>query len=228
LAAAVVLNVIIKTPPITPKHSRKEKPVSSPWKDVLLLRFLGILLVVGILFFQIFGTWTLYLRQVCGFPENRIGLLMTINALMVAFFEMQLIHRIEKKEPLPLMALGTLFMAAGYALLPLMKNYGFIALTVILWTIGEMLIFPLAGAFIESRSSSGNSGTYMGLFTLTFSLSMMISPVLGTWVYNHFGPKTLWLAAGVGGLLAGIGFLNLRRFSEKKISVAEAAYGEAG
>ena len=137
------------------------------------------------------------MRQVCGFSENRIGLLLTINALMIVLFEMQLIHRIDKKDPLSMIALGTLFVAAGFGLLPLMRSYGFIAATTVLWTIGEMLIFPLSATFIAGRASSENSGAYMGLFTLTFSLSMVISPVSGTWVYNRFGPPCALVRSGM-------------------------------
>ena len=45
----------------------------------------------------------------------------------------------------------------------------------------------------------------IGLFTLTFSLSMVISPVSGTWVYNHFGPHVLWFGAGCIGMLVWVG-----------------------
>jgi MFS family permease len=211
LAAAIVLETVFKDPIQPVKESRAAGPSPSPWKDGVLLRFLGLLLVIGIVFFQLFGTWPLYMRQFCGFSENRIGLLLTINALMIALFEMQLIHRIDEKEPVSMIALGTLFVAAGFGLLPLMRSYGFIAATTVLWTVGEMLIFPLSATFIAGRSSPENSGAYMGLFTLTFSFSMVISPVSGTWVYNHFGPDALWFGAGIVGILVWVGFKAFRR-----------------
>jgi MFS family permease len=208
MAAAVVLERVFKDPAAPPKGSSPDPgvPAVSPWKDRVLLRFLGLLLVVGVVFFQLFGTWPLYLRQVCGFGENRIGLLLTMNALMIVLFEMQLIHRIGGKEPLSMISLGVLLMAAGFAILPLARNYAFVAATTILWTVGEMLIFPLTATFIAGRASPENSGAYMGLFTLTFSLSMMISPIGGTWVYNRFGPSVLWYGAGSVGFLAWAGF----------------------
>jgi predicted MFS family arabinose efflux permease len=125
---------------------------------------------------------------------------------MIVLFEMQLIHRIGGKEPLSMISLGVLLMAAGFAILPLARNYAFVAATTILWTVGEMLIFPLTATFIAGRASPENSGAYMGLFTLTFSLSMMISPIGGTWVYNRFGPSVLWYGAGSVGFLAWAGF----------------------
>jgi MFS family permease len=215
LAAAAVLEWVFKGPVSKASESGPSKP-PPPWRDGPLLKFLGLLLLVGIVFFQIFGTWPLYMRRVCGFSESGIGLLLTINALMIVLFEMQLIHRIESHDPLSAVSLGVIFMAAGFALLPFMKGYGYVALTVVLWTIGEMLIFPLSATFIAGRASAANSGAYMGLFTLTFSLAMMISPITGTWVYNRFGPQVLWFGAGSMGLLVWAGLKGFGRSARSR------------
>jgi hypothetical protein len=66
----------------------------------------------------------------------------------------------------------------------------------------------------------------MGLFTLTFSLSMMISPVLGTWVYNRFGPQTLWMGAGATGLLIWAGLQRMRRSGKIAKSVNSSIASE--
>jgi MFS family permease len=117
-----------------------------------------------------------------------------------------------------MIAIGTLFVAAGFGLLPLMRGGILIGASTVLWTIGEMLIFPLSATFIAGRAGAENSGSYMGLFTLSFSLSSVISPAAGTWAYNHFGPTILWFACGVIGLLVWAGFRGLKKSS----SVGEA------
>ena len=211
LFAAAVLERVFQDPPAQSRAAARTGSAASPWRDPVLLRFLGLLLAVGIVFFQLFGTWPLYMSRVCGFTENRIGLLLTINALMIALFEMQLIHRIDEKEPVSMVAFGALFVAAGFGLLPLAKSYGFIAATTVLWTVGEMLIFPLSATFIAGRASPENSGAYMGLFTLTFSLSGAVSPAAGTWIYSRFGPAALWFGCGCVGLLVWLGLRGLRK-----------------
>jgi MFS family permease len=76
-----------------------------------------------------------------------------------------------------------------------------------------MLIFPLSATFIAGRAGAENSGSYMGLFTLSFSLSSVISPTAGTFVYNHFGPTALWFGCGSVGFLAWLGFRALGKAS---------------
>jgi predicted MFS family arabinose efflux permease len=66
--------------------------------------------------------------------------------------------------------------------------------TVILWSIGEILIFPLASSFVANRASEANIGMYMGLFTLNFSLSIVVGPWLGAQIYTTLQPDYLWYA----------------------------------
>lgn len=200
------------------KKNRSESAVVSPWHDPLYLAFLGLILVIGTVFFQVFNTWPLYLRQECLFAENRIGLLMGINAALVVLIEMPIVHALEKKNPTSTILTGMAFLFAGFAILPLSKAYAFVIFSVILWTMGEILIFPMAATWISLRAPRSSVGTYMGLYALTFSSSMMISPMVCSWIYKQFGSIWLWLASGLAGVLvvAGMAFIRpaMRRSAE--------------
>ena len=172
---------------------------------------MGLLLIIGISFFQLFGTWPLYLKENLGFFENQIGLLLTINAILIVLIEMPLVHRIGKKDPIRMIAIGTVFLFSGFALIPLSPSYYYIILTVILWSIGEILIFPIIATLIANRADASHLGRYMGVFTLTFSMSMVVAPMTGTFVYERFGPAILWTSfAGIGVcVLIGLSFMRL-------------------
>lgn len=62
-------------------------------------------------------------------------------------------------------------------------------------------------AFIANRSSKITRGKHNGLFNFTFSVSMVVSPALGAWIYESYGPKTLWLSVGILGFLLFGGFV---------------------
>jgi MFS family permease len=109
------------------------------------------------------------------------------------------------------MALGSLFLAAGFGILPLGDSYNFVALTVVIWTIGEMLVFPLVAGFIANRASDENRGKYMGLFGFTFSLSFVGGPLIGSWIYDYIDPSLLWYSVIFTGIVASIGFLLVER-----------------
>ena len=62
--------------------------------------------------------------------------------LLIVAIEMPLIHKLEKKNSLFIISIGTIFLFLGFTLLPFGKTFLFAAFTVIVWTIGEILIFP--------------------------------------------------------------------------------------
>ena len=184
--------------------------VQSPWRDGVYLAFLGLMFIIGVIFFQVFNTWPLYLREECLFPENRIGLLLAINATLVVLIEMPVVHKLEKKNPMSSIVIGSSLLFTGFALLPLSQHYVFIIFTVILWTLGEILIFPLAATWISNRAPKSSVGSYMGLYTFTFSFSMMMSPIACSNIYSRFGSTPLWLVSGVVGVVVVVGLGMLR------------------
>jgi predicted MFS family arabinose efflux permease len=184
---------------------------ASPWQDGLFLIIMGLLLVVGIVFFQIFNTWPLYLSKVNRFAEHQIGLLLTINCILLVLFEMPIIHRLEKFNPLPSIMTGIVFLFSGFFLLPFGNSYAYVGMTVVLWTIGEMLVFPLIATFIANRAGDLNRGRYMGLFTFTFSMAFVLGPLAGSYAYMHFGPRSMWIGTGGVGIIVCLGFFGVYR-----------------
>lgn len=212
LAAAVVVFVMLRQ--VIPSPAVCEEAQSarqSPWQDMLFLSVMGLLLVVGVVFFQIFNIWPLYMREVNGFLENQIGLLLTINCILIVLLEMPMIHRLEEYNPLASVMAGVVLLFSGFFLLPFGSSYGYVIVTVVLWTFGEMLVFPLIATFIANRADDRSRGRYMGLFTLTFSFSFVLGPVFGTTAYAQLGPKWMWLSTGGIGLAVWFGFYSVNR-----------------
>lgn len=184
--------------------------IVSPWRDKIFLALLFLLLVIGIVFCQVFNIWPLYLKEHYSLNEDNIGLLLGLNALVIVLAEMPLVHRVEKMKSLKVMGIGALLVLGGFSILPFSQTFLFAAATVLIWTTGEMLVFPLVTGFIANRASDSNRGKYMGITTLTFSLSFVIGPALGTLAYEKLGPDQLWMIVGLLALLVYYGFLLLQ------------------
>ncbi|MBN1482687.1 MFS transporter [candidate division KSB1 bacterium] len=208
IAAAGYLYFIYRHDLAHIKHiPRETKAARLPWTDTIYLLVLFLLFFSGMIFFQIFNSWPLDLKQNYGFIESQIGPLMAINAIVIILFEMPLVHKLERYNPIKLIGAGAFLIAFGVGLLPFGSAYSWVAFTVVIWTIGEMLCFPLVIAFIANRSSDVNRGKYLGMFSFTFSLSMVISPSLGAWVYETYGPTTLWHSISILGIVMYSGFM---------------------
>jgi len=183
----------------------------SPFRDRAFVSLLFILLMISMAFFQLFNTWPLYMNQVYQLPENMIGYLFAFNALLIIVFEMPLIHRLERINPLRIMAPGSLLIFAGFALLPFGSSFLYAVLTVVVWTIGEMLVFPLTIAFIANRAPDSVRGQYMGMYTFTFSIAFVIAPKTGTYIYQQWSPEHLWFAIGILGIFTFVALRILQK-----------------
>ncbi len=216
LAAVVLFSVIWKKPEQHLKVLAGGKtPIGrSPWRDSPFLLMLPMVVIWGSVFFQLIATFPLYMREVYGLAENRIGQLIIINTFLIITLEMLLIHWIGKRSLTRFISLSFFLTGLGFALMPLGRGFAYAALTVAVWTFGEMLSMPLLGALIALRAGSGSQGRYMGLFSFAFSLSMIIGPALGTSVYSRFGPATLWFGCGIVGCLLFAAFSLLSKSLE--------------
>ena len=220
LAAVILFSLIWKKPE---QHLRamtqdRIQPSRSPWRDTPFLWLLPLVVVWGSVFFQFFATFPLYMREVYGLPENRIGQLIMINTLLIVSLEMLLIHWIGKRSMARFIAVSFLLTGLGFALMPFGRGILYAAMTVAVWTFGEMLSMPLLGSLIALRAGPKSMGRYMGLFSFAFSLSMILGPVVGTWVYGKYGPTTLWVGCGVTGcfLYAAFSLLSRSLSAEEK------------
>jgi len=187
---------------------------ASPWKDPPFLITLGACFLIGILFYQLFNTWPLYLREYVGLSEDRIGLLLSMNGIMIVLIEMPLIHRLEKTNPLRIISWGSLLLFSGFVLLPFGRGYSYAALMVVIWTMGEIMAMPLISTFIASRAPDRSRGKYMGMYTFVFASAFVAGPALGTWIYETLGPFYLWTGLGVIGVIVWAGI----RFADRLVS----------
>lgn len=196
-------------------HAEDRKPVEapavaqagrSPWRDRPFLVMMALFFLLALITFQMASTFPLTLRDLYGFQEGRIGLVMAVNTVLIVLFEMVLVHRLGALDPLRLVGIGSLLFGLGMALLPFGSSFLYVAFTVAVWTIGEMLAFPMSSGAVANRAGDANRGLYMGLYTLSFEGAWIFSPIVGTWVYQTWGAKTLWLGCGAVGVILLIGF----------------------
>lgn len=202
------------------------QPVGSPWRDGPFVVFLGLATALAIVFFQINGTFPLYLHKEYGLSEAGIGGLLGLNALVVVAFEMLILHRVERLAPLAVIGPGAFLLCLGFALLPLGRGALFASATILVWTVGEMLTLPMTNIFVAARAGSARAGRYMGAYTMAFAAAFLIAPALGLSVYERYGAEVLWGAAGVVGAALWLGFWGLGRVLASKEIAAPVAREE--
>ncbi len=187
---------------------------NSPWRDVPFMAFMLIFLIWNMIFIQLMSTYPIYMRNIYGLAENRIGQLFAVNTVIIVLLEMVLMERIRKYPLTRGINISFLMLGIGIGIIPLGRGFGFAAFSAVLWTFGEMLSIPLFAALVAKRATEGNKGRYMGIFSLIFSLAFILAPPAGTAVYDRFGGDAVWYGCAALSLLMAGGFSLLRRHLE--------------
>lgn len=181
--------------------------------DKQYLFFLLLALLNAIAFMQLFSTLPVYFKQEVLLDEGQIGRLMAMNGLIIALIEMPLIYVLERRfSATQIITLGTFMIGLTYLLFSGLGTGVWVALTAMLMlTFGEILSLPFIATMAMGFTSKRNRGAYMGLFTVTYSLSHVIAPNLGLQLVAWAGFGTLWYVLFAGSTIAATGFWLLRR-----------------
>jgi predicted MFS family arabinose efflux permease len=216
LAALLLLRIFLHPATTVPVHHREGtagKPVLSAYRDKIYLWFIVCTILFASCFFQVFSTLPLFYKRVLHLPEYKIGLLMTLNGLLIAVFEMVLVFKMEgKRENLFYIFYGVCCVGLSYVLLDLLPlSIVLPFFCMLLATMGEILAMPFMNSFWISRTSPSNRGQYAGLYTIAWSTAQVIGPSAGAEVAQRAGFKTLWWIVSGVCVLAALGYRNVRK-----------------
>ena len=106
--------------------------------------------------------------------------------------------------------LGILLTSLGFGALAFGSGTMFVLATVVVWTFGEMILFPVATAYVADIARPGKTGEYMGAFSSVLSSALVVGPWLGVAALDRFGPRITWSGVLLCGLIA-VGAVALRR-----------------
>jgi len=93
-------------------------------------------------------------------------------------------------------------------------------------TVGEMIVTPVAQAAAASFAPEDKRGRYMAVFSFQWAIPNLFGVLVAGLVMEHLGPNWVWYLAGVLCLISIVGFLLLhgatkRRFSKEKEPIKE-------
>lgn len=222
IAAILLFRYLVKAPKKLIYKTEIEAPSvvkNTVYKDKTYYIFLSICFLFGMAFFQLIFTLPLYYEEVFGLNEFKIGLLMFVNVAIIVFFEMPMVHYLEKKI-IPVVKHITMALALlALSYYVLYDNYwiGIIVVSIVIITFSEMLGFPYTNKFAINRAKQGFEGSYMALYSVSFSLAHIFSSKISLSIIDNFGYQINWLVTGSYGTLGVLLSLWLQNRIKKKL-----------
>jgi len=179
-------------------------------KDKNLVFFLLALIPVVMVFFQHMSTMPLFLVQDLGFSTATYGALTIVNTGLIILIEVPLNNYLSTWSDKKNLSLGAMLTAIGFGGMAFAHDIPFLIITIIIWTFGEMIVFPASAAYVSEIAPAKKRGEYMGFYQMSFSISFMAGPWLGSVVLENYGSFSLWTGAFAFCVASAIMMLNLR------------------
>jgi MFS family permease len=191
--------VLVAVPETKPRDAGV--PPDSPRAMTVMLKDRAFMLFLGA---SLLTTWV-YMQSTAGFPLHVqaqglstavYGLLISINGVVVVLLELPFTSITKRLPARPVMAVGWILLGVGFALTGFATTVPALALTVVIWTIGEIVNAPVGSAYVASLAPVHLRGRYMGTWGLTWSAGLMLGPLLGARMFAT-DPWLLWGSCGI-------------------------------
>jgi predicted MFS family arabinose efflux permease len=181
------------------------------FRNAAFMLFLGAVLLQVFTYMTMNTALGVYLRNEHGTPESAYGLLLSINAAMVVLMQFPITRRITKYPPMLMMAFGTFLYVIGFSMYGYVSTYILFVLAMVILTVGEMVVSPVAQALVASFAPEEMRGRYMAVSGFSWAIPFAVGPYLAGLIMDGPKPYMLWYAAGFVGFLSTLAFLGLYR-----------------
>ncbi len=195
---------------VTTSSSGNSAGAVSGYKNWRFMYFLLANLPVLIIFFQHEATVPLFFVRDLHLPESSFGLMFTINTVLIILLEVPLNLATAHRPHREMLTVGALLVGAGFGAMVFASDFLSVALTVVIWTFGEMIFLPSSATYVSEMAPRERRGEYMGMFQMTFSLGFALSALFGTAVLDYFGATILWTSTFAAGCFSAIMLWNLK------------------
>jgi MFS family permease len=184
--------------------------------DPSFLVFLGFSLLLFITVGQMGSTLSIYSVDMVGFSTTQYGLLLTLNGLIVVFFQYPMTLALGRVAKFRALILGSLLYGLGYLSLGWITQFGWALGAMAVVTAGEMIFTPVALSVIGELSPEDQRGRYMGLFGLGQTVGIAMGPLIGGVLIDAFTPdaRLVWAPIASVAMIAAVGYYYwARRFA---------------
>lgn len=165
---------------------------SSPWHDLVFLQMCVVSFIFAFIFFSHITVLPLTMTASAGYPAWVFGVLVGVNGLVIAAFEMPIVDALRGRRRLRLAALGTVFTGVGFGIMGMLLHWAWFLLGVLLFTIGEILAAPGKMAFVTDWAPPAARGRYLSWYQGTWSLAIGLNPILFLPLHARLGDQLFW------------------------------------
>ncbi|WP_405948933.1 MFS transporter [Streptomyces prunicolor] len=146
-----------------------------------------------------------------GFTPADYGTAIAVNGFLIVALQIPVTRLIEHRDAKRLLVVSSILAGYGFGLTAFAGSVGVFALTVCVWTLGEMINAPTQTGLVVRLSPVQGRGRYQGMYTLSWAVAALVAPLMSGFVIDRFGAEWLWGMCAVVGTGAAVGYGVLMR-----------------
>jgi len=174
----------------------------------VFLTFTGLNLLVFLTMGQLGSTLSVFTVDRMGFSTAQYGFLLTLNGLIVVFFQYPIARGVDRLVKSRGLILGSLLFGLGYLSLDWVGSFNWALAAIVVITAGEIVFSPLTLSVAAEPSPPDWRGRYMGFFGLSQTLGVSLGPLSGGVLLDTFptDPRYIWGTITFVAFIAAVGF----------------------
>jgi MFS family permease len=180
--------------------------------------YLGLVLLGAAMTVQIFATLSVYARTELHLSQADIGLLYTVNGVLVVLLQVPAVAFIERGGPQRALILGPLVYCIAFATVGLANDFPQLAGAMAVLTAGEVIFAPALSDMAAHLGDPAHIGRAFGLFGLMQQLGISVGPLLGGVIYDQLRHRHLamWGTVSAGMAVIGCGYALFARYIARR------------
>jgi MFS family permease len=212
-------------PETRPAQARASLPLRSqlaPYRDSVLIAFLGFSILSALLFQQFQVTLPVDLMR-HGVTPRLYGILIALNPVLVVLLQPFAEPGLKRFRRSRVLAAAALLTGAGFGMNALGAGSLLYGAGIAVWTLGEIVGAPASMSVPADLAPAELRGAYQGALFLSFAVPIAIAPVIGSQVLGHLGPCALWGGCFVVGVAAAVGHLAIGPARRRRLAALRRA-----
>jgi MFS family permease len=180
--------------------------------------YLGFTSLVGLGLIAPSMLWILlpiYAKSNFGLTESLYGWIPTTNALLCVFLQLPVTEITRRYPALRVTAVGMFVYAFGAGSVALMTGFWGFWLSMVILTLGELILVPTASKYVADLAPAELRGRYMSIYWLSWGVARTLAPLIGGHLNDTIGGQAIWLSALAIGVTSALGLVLLGRVSHK-------------
>lgn len=137
-----------------------------------------------------------YIINYTELPAYYVGIIFFINALLVIVFEVPINLRMAHLSSSRALIAGFLLAGVGFFLMGFGQVGALLMLATVLWSLGEMIVFPGITHYVSSISSRHTVDRNLGYYAAGVNIGVMVAPSLAFMLVSQPSLPSPWLLAG--------------------------------